>query len=120
MAPVTLVRFKSDGEFSMMSCYVIEQANNLTISEGDGQAIFLGSWLRVASAIEAKFQLTYETVGPVGGSKYPGPVQRVSGRMTGRSLTFGGRQYEAAQHLDALDYEQFIAPERKRTSTREQ
>jgi hypothetical protein len=111
-APATLIRFEADGAFSMMHCYVIEYAKKLTISNGDGQAIFLGLWSETGSTIDSTFRLAYETVQPVGGRRYPGPEEKTSAMIIGHSIRFRGAIYDEAKTLDVRNYEEFIRPER--------
>ena len=113
-APATLIRFDADGAFSMMHCYVIEQDKKLTISNGDSQAIFLGSWTGSESAIEATFQVVYETVQPAGSRKYPGPEEKGSATIIGHSIRFRGAMFDHAKQVDILNYDEFIAPEREK------
>ena len=111
-APVTLVRFTSDHEFSVMHCWIIEDAKKLTISNGDGQAILIGTWSEEAAEVVTKFRRVYETVQPVGGGKYPGPEEHATAFVVGHRVQFNGKLFEEAKSLDVRSYEEFIGPER--------
>lgn len=118
-APVTLIRFTSDHEFSMMHCWIIEYGEKLTISNGDGQAIFLGTWTSDPAGIAAAFRLVYETVQPVGGGRYPGPEERATASRAGRRIRFRGKLFDDAKTLDGQNYEELIATERASGSAAE-
>lgn len=111
-APVTLIRFTSDHEFSVMHCWIIEDAKKLTISNGDGQAISIGTWSEDAAEVVTKFRRVYETVQPVGGGKYPGPEERATASVVGHRVQFNGKLFDEAKSLDVRNYEEFIGPER--------
>jgi hypothetical protein len=111
-APVTLIRFTSDHEFSVMHCWIIEDAKKLTISNGDGQAISIGTWSEDAAEVVTKFRRVYETVPPVGGDKYPGSEERATASVVGHRVQFNGKLFDEAKSLDVRSYEEFIGPER--------
>jgi hypothetical protein len=111
-APVTLIRFTNDHEFSLMHCWIIENAKKLTISNGDGQAISIGTWSEDAAQVVAKLHRVYETVQPVGGGKYPGPEERATASVVGHRVRFAGKLFDEAKTLDVRNYEEFIGPER--------
>ncbi len=111
-APATLFRLSKNGEFSLIRCYVIEQADkSLLISSGDGQVISIGTWKEDASGITATYRLVDQMVEPVGGTKYPGPDETRNIVLAGGSLRFDGKLFDVARFAMA-DYEEFIAPVR--------
>lgn len=111
-APVTLIRFNSDHEFSVVHCWIIETTKALTISNGDGQEISIGTWSEDAAAVVTKVRRVYEAVQPVGGGKYPGPEERAMVSVVGQRVRFNGKLFDEAKSLDLRNYEEFIAPER--------
>ena len=117
-APATLIRFADTNEFSMIHCTVIEQDGQLTISNGDGQTIYLGKWVASPSRFEATFRLVDETSPPIGGRQYPGAEEEATATVAGKSLTFQDKLFDEAKTLDPAEYETFIAPERTKAASK--
>ena len=95
-APVTLIRFTKDHEFSVMHYWIVD-AKKLTISNGDGQAISIGTWSEDAAEVGTKFCRVYETVQLVGKGKYPGPEERATASAVGHRVEFDGKLFRRGQ-----------------------
>lgn len=106
----TVIRFAEDHQFSMIECWVVEsQGGHLTISNGDGQAIFIGSWqINKQKEIDILFRLVYEMIPPVEGGEYPGPEEKATAMPTGETIQFQGKTFTQAKGLAFAEYERFV------------
>lgn len=107
-APATLIRFSKDFQFSMIHCWVTEVDENMGISGGDGQAIYVGIWGFGDSGINTYYQLVYEMIQPAGGGEYPGPEEKEMALLVGDTVRFREKTFTAARKLAFTTYEAFV------------
>ncbi|MFZ5785474.1 MAG: hypothetical protein ACOY3Y_03430 [Acidobacteriota bacterium] len=111
-AAARVVRFSDDGAFAMIACTITEYQKTLYISQGDGQAVFLGTWRRDGSEIHADVRLVSETVRRPTFS-YPGPSELhrfrcISSGPTREELLEGSRRFSPTDRLAQPDFDQYV------------
>ena len=95
----TILYFGEHGQFALVGCVVNrEPGRYTTLSQGDGQVIYLGEWDGHLPG-KAKYRLVSRTVA-VEGEKLPGPwhEEKVNATKKG-NLMFQGKLY---RHVDDL------------------
>ncbi len=114
-AAAHVVRFSEDGSFAMIACTITEYQGTLYISQGDGQAVFLGTWRRDGNGIHAEYRLVSETVRRPSFS-YPGPLESHRLRCTSsgpahEGLLEGERRFNPTDRLAQSDLDQYVKTE---------
>lgn len=107
-APATLLRFTDNFQFSMIHCWISETNENIEISGGDGQVIYVGIWGPGDTGFNTYFRLVYEMIQPAGGGEYPGPEEKETAQLIGDAVSFRGKVFTAAKKLSFANYETFI------------
>ncbi|MFN8007238.1 MAG: hypothetical protein U0V70_09490 [Terriglobia bacterium] len=92
--------FGSDKTFAIIYCVVIRRAEGYeTISNGDGQVIYRGTWQFQGDDIAIEYRLESRTL-PKPGEELPGPIQHAAIKMFSGVLNFEGKAYHRAVALD--------------------
>ena len=92
--------FKGDQSFALIYCTVGRIPNQyMTISHGDPQTLYLGTWKFHGDRIAAEYRLVSRTVRIVG-ENLPGPIQRTTIKRSRGILIFEGKTFRRAPALD--------------------
>jgi hypothetical protein len=91
--------FASDHRFMLLYASVIQSPRAETISHGDGQVVFLGTWQMDGGKLGAKFRLVSRTVSQEG-EALPGPIQKETVRLSGAALMFRRKRFLRDTRLD--------------------
>ncbi len=93
--------FGKDQTFALIECVLNRTAKGReTISAGDGQAIYAGSWSSEGESVGVSYRLISRTVGKVG-EALPGPMQQASIKKIGEGeMVMGERKFRRAKDLD--------------------
>jgi hypothetical protein len=112
-APVTLIRFSEDHEFSLIHCWIFDD-EKMEISNGDGLVVYIGTWTPGEAGIDTQFRLVYERVQPVGGGHYPGPWEKAKATLLGNKVRFHEKDFQAVPNLDFAEFETFVSDHRSK------
>jgi hypothetical protein len=77
----------SDGKFSLVECTVRKFEGKVSISPGDGEKVYLGSWTKVSGEIQLKYVKILESISSVDGIDAPFKFVRQS-RITRNNGVF--------------------------------
>ena len=99
----TVLYFSRDGRFGMLSGTVYKQSHRISVSNGDSESIYKGTWTASGNSVHVIYQLIYHDI-RIAGEKLPGPEQTVDlslehgGKLlkvnSARGLNFEGYEYE--------------------------
>ncbi len=98
-ADAGILYFGPDHQFVLLYAYVIQGPTWETISRGDGQVVYLGTWRQDGEVIHVELQLTSRTIQKVG-ETLPGPMQREDIRVVSRSIVFEKMHFRRDVRLD--------------------
>jgi hypothetical protein len=111
-AGATVLYFGRTGKFAMVRGLVFKRATGMMISEGDGEADFIGTWAAHDGTVQVSYRLVsnYKMSRKVGEPepKIPGPVEKAGIRFEHKQggdkkpetvLQFQGHDYEIARRL---------------------
>jgi hypothetical protein len=111
-AGATVLYLGRNGKFAMVRGIVFKRAGGMMISEGDGEADFIGTWVVHDGTIQVSYRLVsdYKMAHIVGEPepKVPGPVEKAEIRIEHKQggdkklvtlLQFQGQEYEIARGL---------------------
>ena len=103
----TVLYFSRDGRFGMLSGTVYKQNHRVSVSNGDSESIYKGTWTATGNSVHVVYQLIYHDVRIVD-EKLPGPEQTVD-----FSLETNGKllKVKAAHGLNLSGFEYEIDPE---------
>lgn len=99
--------FGKDQMFALIACVLNRGAKGrVTISAGEGQAIYVGSWSREGEEVGVSYRLVSKTAGGAGsgtgagGAAVPGPMQQGSIKRVGEGLQMREKKFRRAKDLD--------------------
>jgi hypothetical protein len=95
----SILYFASDHRFMLLYASVIQGPNTETISHGDGQVVFLGTWQMDGGILRADFRLVSRTVS-LEGESLPGPIQKETILLGGTALTLRRKRFLRDTRLD--------------------
>jgi hypothetical protein len=91
----------ADGTFAVIDCTIYEERKTLTVSKGDAQGVYLGTWRRAGSEVFVKYHLAYRTIEVSG--KHGQEEQREASLTfpSPRTLLFRGQTFRREPRLTA-------------------
>jgi hypothetical protein len=94
-----ILYFASDHRFMLLYANVIQGPKAETVSHGDGQVVFLGTWQMEGGTLRANFRLVSRTVS-IEGEALPGPIQKETVSLAGTALMFRRKRFLRDTGLD--------------------
>jgi hypothetical protein len=92
--------FAKDTRFSLLDCTIYQRDASLTVSKGDAQGIYLGSWHLSGSDIVVKYQLAYRTIEILGKQSKEEGHNVVLKLLNKQTLVFQGKTFRKEPRLD--------------------
>lgn len=96
-----ILYFANGGKFGLADVTLLRsRKEHVTISHGDGQAVYKGEWSIQGATVSISYRLVEVSILPVGQS-LPGPIRSGTIKMDPKSLlTFEGKTFRRAPALD--------------------
>ncbi len=92
--------FANDGRFSLLDCTIYQRDASLTVSKGDAQGIYQGSWHLSGSDIAVKYKLAYRTIEILGKQSQEEEHNVALKLLNKRALVFQGKTFRKEARLD--------------------
>jgi hypothetical protein len=95
-----VISLAENGRFAMMVCTIYRRGARLSVSEGDLQRVYLGTWRFVEPDIVARYQLASRTIDVAGKQSGEEQYHALLRLASGATLVFHGNRFRKEPGLD--------------------
>src|SRR5208283_2279682 len=109
-----ILYFYEDGRFAVVDCTLYKRRTGITVSLGDPQGVYAGTWRANGETVAVKYRLTYRTIEIVGGPPQKQDLEASLKFSNRRTLAFQGKLFQRDRGIDASvekDIGTFMAPQ---------
>jgi hypothetical protein len=99
-AEAAILYFGPRNEFAMVYANVIRRSHSETVSHGDGQVVYLGTWKAEGAVLQVEYRLVSRTVSKAG-ETLPGPPEKTGFELKDRILVSEKMRFNRDRRLDA-------------------
>ena len=93
----------------MVACTLYKRRTGITVSQGDAQGVYAGTWRADGDSVAVKYRLTYRTIEVVGGPPQKQDFEASLKLLDKQELTFRGKVFQRDRRVDA-SVEEDIGP----------
>jgi hypothetical protein len=108
-AQAEILYFYKDGRFALVACTLYKRRTGITVSQGDAQGVYAGTWRADGENIAVKYRLTYRTIEVVGRPPQKQDFEAPLKLSDKQELTFRGKRFRRDRSVDA-SVEEDISP----------
>ena len=100
-AQAEILYFYKDGRFALVDCTLYKRRTGITVSKGDAQGVYAGTWHADGEDVKVKYRLTYRTIEIVGGPPQNRDFDASLKLLNDQTLSFRGKVFQRDHRVDA-------------------